>query len=713
MTAPPQAPATATLTALLEPRSIALAGVSARQGSVGRQALRTLRRFGFAGDVVIVHPRETQIDETPAYRSFAEVPHGIDLVMIFTAAADVPSVLAQAADAGAGAAIVFSAGFGESANAELDAEIRQVAARTGIRVLGPNCQGIINTRSGTAASFTNAASAPDLGAIAPIGYVGQSGAVGGSVFDLLRERGLRPAFWASTGNQLDIDVTEVASWVVREGAARFLVLYIEQIPPARQWEALCASARDAGVTLALLRSGLSDAGRAAIASHTGSLVPSDKAFELIGERYGVIPVASVEAAVGLASAWSCDPPGGRLGVVTTSGGAGGIAADLAEAHGMRTGRLSEQTRDALREALPGFAAVGNPVDVTAQLLLTDPEAFRDVCRLVARDPGVDHLVVIMTVVVGVIAERFAAAVSALRAEDGISVSVVYLASHDRTQVTRAALAAAGVAVFDDVQAMAQALGAITGGARPSGTADPAPPAAHAHADDKDIEVLTEWAGQRLLDDFGIDHPAGLLAQSAAEAERFAAELGDGLVMKVQSAQLLHKSEAGAVRVGVAPAAAAAVYDELVTVARAHAPEAVIDGVLLQRRAQPGIELLVGVQGPRDGYPPVITVGAGGLAVEIFADVATAIAPLDEAGALTLLRRLKSWPLLAGYRGRAAADVVHAARVIARIGDLAVSVGDRLIDLEVNPLIVHESGSGADAVDFLARLRPAIGGAAGD
>jgi len=252
MTAQPRAPANTSLTALLEPRSIALAGVSARKGSVGRQALRTLRRFGFAGDVAIVHPHETEIDETPAYPSFAEVPHGIDLVMIFTAAADVPSVLAQAADAGAGAAIVFSAGFGESANGDLDAEIRQIAARTGIRVLGPNCQGIINTRSGTAASFTNAASAPYLGAIAQIGYVGQSGAVGGSVFDLLRERGLRPAFWASTGNQLDIDMTEVASWAVREGVARFLVLYIEQIPPARQWEALCVSARDAGVTPALL-----------------------------------------------------------------------------------------------------------------------------------------------------------------------------------------------------------------------------------------------------------------------------------------------------------------------------------------------------------------------------------------------------------------------------------------------------------------------------
>ena len=228
-----------------------------------------------------------------------------------------------------------------------------------------------------------------------------------------------------------------------------------------------------------------------------------------------------------------------------------------------------------------------------------------------------------------------------------------------------------------------------------------------------MEVLTEWAGQQLLDGFGIDRPAGLLATSAAQAEQFAAELGDGLVMKVQSAQLLHKSEAGAVRVGVVPGTAAAAYGELVAAAREHAPEAVIDGVLLQRMARPGIELLVGVQGPRDGYPPVITVGAGGLAVEIFADVATAIAPLDEAAALALLRRLMVWPLLTGYRGRAAACAASAARVIARIGDLAVSVGDRLIDLEVNPLIVHESGSGADAVDFLARLRPASGVAAGD
>lgn len=689
------------LSALLDAKSVVMIGVSTRAGSVGRQALRTLRRFRFAGDVAIVHPRESEIDGTPAYRTLDAVPFAVELVMVFTPAAGVVEVLERCVREGVGAAIVFSSGFADVGDAALADGLRIFLQTNAIRVLGPNCQGIINTRSQLAASFTNAASAKVLGEPTPIGYVGQSGALGGSVFDLLRERGLSPSFWASSGNQVDVSVTELAQWAVRERVVELLIIYLEQVPPADELRDLGRSASEAGLRLVVVRSGVSAAGRAAVASHTGSLVPTDKAFDLLCQELGILVLEDLSQAVDLATAWQARLRGRGVGIVTTSGGAGSLAADALDRHGLVVSSLATTTGAALAECLPGFAALQNPVDVTAQLLLTEPGRFREVCQIVARDKGVDHVLVVITVVVGQIARGFAEAVSRLRMEDGVSVSVVYLASHDRTQEVRGMLAAAGVPVFDGLETAARAL---------SGAA-PVLDGNHCRtnrddsgvADELEI-VLSEWRGREILDRHRVPRPAGELATSEAEAVAFARRLPGPLVFKVQSAALTHKSEAGGIRLRVDPERAAQTYREMIDSVRALAGDIAIDGVLVQQMFSGQFELLVGVQGPRNGYPPVVTVGAGGVTVEIHADVSSGLAPLDHDGAERLLRSLRSWPLFAGFRGRAPLDHQAAAAAVAAISELGASFGDRLIDLEVNPLLVGSAGTGSCAADFVLRLR---------
>jgi acyl-CoA synthetase (NDP forming) len=412
--------------------------------------------------------------------------------------------------------------------------------------------------------------------------------------------------------------------------------------------------------------------------------------------------------------------GGRsLGILTTSGGAGSLAADAAESCGLTVPALAPETQAALVRHVPGYGAVGNPVDVTAQLMTANVDDFAAVCEAVASDPTVDSVLVVLTNVTGANSERVAGALTSVTA--GAPLSVAYLAAPDATATARATLAAGAVPVFDTVAAAVRTIDRLTRPARAAPAAGPAatdssgppaPPRAAAATRASGApelsagDVLTEWSGGPLLDAFGITRPAGELVADRAAAEAAAARFAAPVVLKVISADLLHKTDHGGVRVGVEPAAVGAAFDEMVGRVAAELPDAVIDGVLVQCRAAPGVELLVGVTGPADGYPPVVTVGVGGTAVEVYADVASALAPLDEAAALDLLRRLRGFPLLTGYRSAPPADVEAAAAAVAGLSQAAVALGPGLVEIEVNPLIVHRPGSGATAVDLLLRRRAA-------
>ncbi|MBO0874718.1 MAG: acetate--CoA ligase family protein, partial [Pseudonocardia sp.] len=460
-----------------------------------------------------------------------------------------------------------------------------------------------------------------------------------------------------------------------------------------------------GTALVVLRPGRSAVGRRAVISHTGELLGDDTAFRLVSQRHGVVLVDDVTELLAAAMTLRGQPrpAGRRIAAVTSSGGAGILAADRCEAHDLTLPELAPRTQEQLARLVPDFGALANPVDVTAQLFNREQQAFGEVCSIVAADPSVDAIMVLLTMVLGDaaadLAEDLVRAVST-RSPNPVPCSVVSLAGRDQTKRAREILGAASIPVFSSVSVAARVASALapSDGTDPGSDASPVQPAADELPDEPPKD---DWA---LLDALGVARPDGRLVRTEAEAVEAATALSDGdnpgdgrLVLKAVAPGLPHKSDAGGVRLGVPVARVAGVYAELAaTVPR-------LEAVLIQRTAPGGLELLVGAVGGRDGWPPVLTVGLGGTAAEVHRDLASAIAPVTEAQARALLRRLRCWPLLAGHRGTPALDVDAVAHTVTRVGQAAVHWPE-LAELEINPLIVGPAGTGAVAVDVLVKER---------
>ncbi|WP_459022397.1 acetate--CoA ligase family protein [Pseudonocardia sp. DLS-67] len=374
--------------------------------------------------------------------------------------------------------------------------------------------------------------------------------------------------------------------------------------------------------------------------------------------------------------------------MSTSGGAGTLAADRCEDNGLVLPELAEGTQEKLARIVPDFGSCTNPVDVTAQLFQRDGRAFGDVCSIVCNDPATDALLVLVTMVTGEDAVNLAEDLAAAMAGVDVPCWVVWLAGRDHTARPREILAEAGIPVFSSIAAAARVAGMLAPPQRPALPPEPRPAVP---VDRPGAGMASGDAGRTLLDAIGVARPRSALTHDPGEAVTAARELGGPLALKAVAPGLAHKMDAGAVRLGVPVDEVASVYADLVE----RVPG--LDGVLVQQMAAGGLELLVGATAGRDGWPPVLTVGLGGTATEVHRDLATALAPVTFDEALAMLRSLRSWPLLAGHRGAPALDVSAAADVLVRVGQ-AISHRPELVELEINPLIV--ACEGALAADVL-------------
>lgn len=699
------------LEAVFRPRSIAVLGASGRVGNPFARPLANLVGLGFPGPVYPVNPGYPELLGLPCYSSLGEVPGPVDLVLLLVPASAVPDAVDACVRIGAHAAVVFASGFAETGEAG-QALQRDAAARAragGLLLIGPNCQGVVSVPARMAGTFT-AAVGDAFPAATGVAYVGQSGAVGGSVLDLASESGMGMSFWISTGNQADTGALEIADFLLDDSSTRVLALYLESVDDGARYAGLARRARTAGKHLVVLRSGRSAAGRRASASHTGAMTGPDLAFDVVSVEEGVHLVDDVDSLLLTAHALAALPgaAGPRVAVVTTSGGAGGLAADHCETSGLRVDPLPAQVQEELAVLVPDFGATANPVDVTAQLFSRGVEAFGQVCRIVARCDEVDALIVILTMVTGesgrVLAQEL---VETARSLDK-PVVLVWLAGREQTSAGRIACRQGGFPVLGSLREAAAVVRALLPqegrGAR---TADPlgARQAPELPPVPGPARVLGEHDGGPLLDAVGVRRPRGRLVTSADAAADAAIRLGPQVVLKVASADIPHKSDVGALRLGVPAADAPEVFRELLGAVRAARPDAAVDGVLVQETVQPGAEVLVGVTASAAGLPHVLTVGMGGTATELYRDIASVTLPAGPEAVEATLRRLRGFPLLVGHRGGAGHDLPALVTAVLAIGDLACALGDRLAELEVNPLFVHSPGDGVTAADLLVHLCP--------
>ncbi len=689
------------LDALFKPRSIAIFGASDDVTKIGGRPLQFLQKYGYAGGIYPINRKAGLVQSLRAYASLAELPEVPELAVIAVPPAGVLDAVQDCAQRGVKAAVILSAGFSEMGEegSRLQARIGEVARASGMRIVGPNCLGAIGVPDKSIATFSVALES-SFPAAGPVGIVSQSGNLGSFTLRLAGERGLGVSRMLTTGNECDVDIADAIASLAADPGTSVILCCMETCRDGAKLMQAMAMAREAGKPLVVLKVGVSEAGSAAAASHTGALAGSDAVFDAVLRQGGALRVPSIELLLEVGHALSVVGParvpgGRRVAVLTASGGFGVLLADAASAQGLALPRLAAQTQERILSVVP-FAAPSNPVDMTAQVS-SRPEVLAQMLGAVARDDSCDALILQSANAFHVPRLRgvFLEALAQVRKDHPARLILLCARAPDDV---RTRLNAMGFPVVEGIDAACATLAALLrfGARDPARAAAPAiarvPLAAEAFA--------TEASAKAVLAEAGLPVPREAIAHSLGEALAAARAMGFPLVLKIVSPDIAHKTEVGGVFVGVrSEAQLREEYEQLLARVALKAPGARIAGVLVAQMVQGGVELILGAR--KDPvFGPMVMVGLGGIFAEIFKDVALQPAPVDEAQATAMLQSLKAFPLLDGARGRPKADVQAAAKAIAALSRFAVRHADSVCEIDINPLVVLEQGRGAHALDAL-------------
>ncbi len=692
--------ATVDLRRLMHPSSIAVVGATDRSGSYAAQVLLNIDTIGFEGDVWGVNPSRNEVLGRPCVPSIAELPVAVDALVVAIPAAGVPEVIDQGGNRGCGGAVVIGAGFGEIAEGvELNDALIAAAARHGLPVCGPNCNGIVSPATRTAL-WGDALSPAQAG---PVALVSQSGNV--AVNALATRRGLRFHTVIASGNQAVLDAADYLEFLATEEGIGAVALYVEDDGGPRFCEGLVACA-EADVPVVVLKVGQSRAGARAAAAHSAALAGDQRVFRSLVKEAGAVWADDVHDLLELAKTIAVSRPrtaavpGDGVAVMTCSGGDSAQAADEAERIGLELPPLAPATEERLRDLLPSTATVANPLDYTA-MIWGDREALAELVKALGEDPAIGGVLVFYDQPYGL---------TGASEESWRAVREGIIAGAERSPVPTLVSSTLPELLDDDSAwefaraGVAAAAGLRTGircaAERCATTADPdrlrqIAAFARTVCERGDGRWLAEHDAKELLRAHGIAVPRGRVVSSEDDAVAALDELGAEVALKLSSPSVQHKSEFGAVALGLHCAdEVRAAYRRLAELAAAH------DGcVLAERMAPPGAELMIAVR--TDAIVPALVLALGGIWTELLDDVAIVPLPADAGRIESALRSLRGAPLLLGGRGGESVDIGSAARLAADLAALVVE--HRLAEVECNPVLVGAPGEGAVAVDAVVRL----------
>ncbi len=683
------------------PAGVVLVGATGDSAKLGYGVARNLAQGRFGGAVHYVNPAGGELFGRPVHRSLATVPDPVDLAVLLVPAAAVPDSLRACGERGIGSVVVESGGFRESGpeGSLLEDRCTTIARRFGIRMLGPNCMGTMDTHTGLDTTFLQ----PPGPVPGEVAFISHSGAICAAVIDWAAGRGFGISRLASLGNQADVTETEVLSVVAGDPHTRVVTLYLEGVADGRRLVEI-ASRIDKPVIA--LKVGRSAAGGRAVTSHTGALAGRGAAYSAAFRRAGIIEARTVEEMFDWAQAlaWAPLPAGPGIAVLTNAGGPGVAAADALEAAGVGLAEISDQTRSRLAGMLPAAASLANPIDMLAS---ASPERFAGCLAVLLDDPGVDGVLVVFPPPPMFPAEDVAGAL--VPVVDSSSKPVLVTLMGERS-VGRAAavLRAARIPDYPFPERAAGAFTTLAGRAGRRVRAVAAPLEGLKAGRVREIlararpgEWLPSGAVAEILTAYGIAVPAWRPADGVEAAVAAAERIGYPVALKVDSADLPHKSDVGGVRLGLAdPGAVRAAYPALVGAVEAALPKARVRGVQVQAMADPGQDVILGsTSDPQFG--PLVMFGSGGIEVEGLEDVGFALAPLTDADVGYLLESTWAGRRLTGYRSLPAADRGMVEQVLVRLAQLACD-HPGIAEVEVNPLRVYAPGRGAVAVD--ARIK---------
>ncbi|RYY25849.1 MAG: CoA-binding protein [Sphingomonadales bacterium] len=701
--------ANAVLSSFFSPASVAVVGAGDDPAKLRGKLFKLAIDSGYAGPVYPVHPKAEMIQGRPAFASIAEIPGGAELVLIATPGATVPAVIRDAIAAGAKAAVILSSGVDM-------ADLTDAIGDSGLRYMGPNTEGYFDVGgvAGTFAAVVQEALAMDGVAPRPgrkVSIVSQSGGLGFCLFG----RGLAENFdfhsIITTGNEGDLECLDFVEHLLDEGESGVILMFIEGLKTPARFAAVAAKAADKGVPIVVMKVGRSEAGQRAAVSHTAHLTGADTAYDAVFERYGVIRVSDMEEMLAAAAAFARFPRGRvkRAAVVSTSGGAGAWAADLLGAASIDVPELSVELQQSLQQFIPEFGSPANPVDVTAQAVEAGGRPLVQVLEKLQHSDEIDAIVVNMGLHVPGRIESLSDLLGPLYAD---ATKPILFHSHILPHANNlAALARLGGQGFASFRGCASALAALDRHAvflEGWKQRAPAAPVATAIMDNAPAGVLTEADTARLLNAYGVPVPPNALASTREDAAAQAAAMGFPVVLKIQSPDIAHKTEAGGVALNVGAGEVEGIFDRIIASAKAYAPDARIEGVLIQKMMPKGHEIVIGVTRDPD-FGPLVMLGSGGIYLEVLKDVVFAPVPITPDDAKAMIARLKTAPILAGTRGQAAGDVDALAALVSRVADLARAEGN-IDQLDLNPVFVYPAGEGVVAVDALIVAgQPVAGG----
>lgn len=691
------------LDALFRPRSVAVIGASRREGSIGRQIVTNLLAGGFTGPVYPVNPKTAVVHSMPTYPSVASIPGPVDLAVIVVPAEQVPFVAEQCGKKGVKGLVVVSAGFREVGGRGVvrEEKLQAIAERHGMRVIGPNCMGVINTDGEFALNASFAAVLPPPGRVA---MVSQSGALGEAILADAAATGLGVAMYASIGNRVDVTAADLVEYWADDDAIGVILLYIESFGDAARFiEVARRVSRDKPILA--VKSGRSAAGAAAIGSHTGAIMGPDTAADTLLRQCGVLRVESFREMFALAAALLHQPVprGDRVAVVTNAGGPGILATDALVATGLRMAEFAPKTASRLRRVLPADTTVHNPLDLIAS---ADADRYRRALQAVVADPGVDALLVLFVSPIMIDTVAVAEAIVE-QTSDGAKPVLACLMGRQRGDEAIELLRRHGIPVYrypEDAVATLRLLvrrRELLGrrqGKTPVFKVQKAAAAAILE------RARDGWLGaedvERVLTSYGIPFARARRVTTPGDAVAAANALGFPVVLKAEARDLLHKSEhrAVALRLADSDAVFAAANDMVTRLGRRFR-----DLTLLVQAQAPGHrELLLGMtRDPR--YGPVFAAGLGGTLVEVLRDVSLRLAPMDAHDATRMFRRLKGAEVLGPWRGAPAVDIAAAEHALLRLQQLVLDF-PRIAEVEINPFLAGARGVPSLAVDARLRLQ---------
>src|SRR5579863_121932 len=685
------------LKAALDPRSVAIIGASENPNKVGGRPVHYLDKFGFKGKIFPINPSRPEVQGHKCYKSLGDLPEAPEMVIVAVAGDNAIGAVEDCAAHGVKVAVVMASGFGEVdavAGKAKERRMVEAARKAGMRIVGPNSQGLANFGTGAIASFSTMFMDMDR-AEGHVAMLSQSGALSTVPVGFLRQRGIGVRHTHATGNDADITVGELAVAVAEDPEVKLLLLYLESIPETKYLEELAAVALDRDLPIIALKSGRSEAGRQAAQSHTGALANEDRVVDVFFERHGIWRAPDmrglVEATELYLKGWK--PKGRRLVAISNSGAVCVMTADAATNVGMPMAKLSAETDRKLKGILPSFATTTNPIDLTAALL-SNSRLFGDILPVLAEDPAADAFLIGVPVAgPGYDVEAFARDAAAFGKQTGKPLVVAATQKSVADQ-----FAAEGSSVFptetEAVTALHQFLAHRELMARTKARRTPTQKAPWVSA--PSTTMLNEADSLALLAERGIPVVPHRLCRSRAEAIAAFETIGGPVVVKGCSADIAHKSELGLVKLGVTSREEAGeIWAQMEGIIRKQGAR--FDGVIVAAMAGGRREIMIGAH--RDGvFGPVVAVGDGGKYVEIFQDTVLLLPPFSRDDVREALGRLRIAPLLAGVRGEPPMDVDALCDAVMRIGELMLDPAAGVVSLDLNPVLLDSAGKGSVVVD---------------